>query len=93
MGTMKLPNSEAEDFKAVLSARNLLPDDFELSFGPTEIAAPAPRIGAAINAIVVRSRRTGAVATYERGGLDVSTSPLVRWVRELAHDLDSGALR
>jgi hypothetical protein len=73
---------DRQDFEAILRARTLSPDDFELIFGP---ASNVPGKPAWTKPVIVRSKRTGVEKTYVGGGTLHD-----HWPKEFQQDLDNG---
>ena len=87
---MTIPTSEWEDFEMMLRSRRRSLDSFSVSETGQQIVAPPGYLGPAVSTVVVKSLHNDAVRTYRRGGVDISTSPFVAWVRVAGQDIDNG---
>lgn len=82
--------ADREDLDVVLRRHNRKTDEFDFSDTPQRIDPPGALAGPTIGTVTITCRKTNISHHYSTGGVDISVSPLVRWVREFERDLESG---
>jgi len=82
--------SEREDFEHELRRRNRSLGDFDIVDTQARFDPPGALRGPVVSEVTIKSHINGGTRTYSRGGISISTDPLMRWVREFVTDLDAG---